>query len=71
MSRYRTQDGRVFDVPDPYYLASCDSCGWVGSSRDCGSDSGLRDDSDVYCPVCHRAGADSGKVAEQAEEVVS
>lgn len=53
-----------FDVTPPYYLASCDKCGWVGSSEHCGTDSGL-DDSDVYCPRCHASGADCGKVAEK------
>lgn len=52
----------------PYYLASCDACGWVGSSEACGSDTG-QDDSDVYCPRCHAPGADCGKVAAQLEHV--
>ena len=52
-----------FDVTGRYYLASCDVCGWVGSSEHCGTDSG-GDDSDVYCPRCHHSGADCGKVAE-------
>jgi len=51
-----------FEVREPYYLASCDTCGWVGSSEACGTDSG-GDDSDVYCPRCHASGADCGKVA--------
>lgn len=66
-TRYITKDGRGFDVPKPYYLASCDACGWVGSSEECGVDRG-QDDSDVYCPKCHRAGADCGTVAEEATE---
>lgn len=53
-----------FDVRAPYYLASCDRCGWVGSSEVCGLDRG-GDDSDVYCPRCHASGADCGKVAER------
>lgn len=52
-----------FDVREPYYLASCDKCGWVGSTELCGTDS-FGDDSDVYCPRCHAPGADCGKVAE-------
>lgn len=48
-----------FDVDEPYYLASCDHCGWVGSSELCGSS----DADDVHCPRCHSAGADCGKVA--------
>lgn len=51
-----------FDVREPYYLASCDACGWVGSSQHCGTDTG-GDDSDVYCPRCSASGADCGKVA--------
>lgn len=61
IDRYRTQDGREFDVADPFYLASCDHCGWVGSSEQCGGD-----DTEVYCPVCHRSGADCGDTAEKA-----
>lgn len=52
-----------FETRDPYYLASCNCCGWVGSSELCGTDS-FGDDSDVYCPRCHSSGADCGKVAE-------
>lgn len=52
-----------FDVKDPYYLASCDTCGWVGSSELCIQDSWVND-SDLYCPRCHTSGADCGKVAE-------
>ncbi|WP_409788149.1 Lar family restriction alleviation protein [Sphingomonas pseudosanguinis] len=47
----------------PYYLASCDHCGWVGSSEKCGTDTS-GDDSSVYCPRCHLPGADCGKVAD-------
>lgn len=53
-----------FDVREPYYLASCDHCGWVGSSELCGTDS-FGDDSDVYCPRCQSSGADCGKIAER------
>ncbi|MHA0335789.1 hypothetical protein [Sphingomonas aquatilis] len=53
-----------FDVREPYYLASCDHCGWIGSSEHCGTDS-FGDDSDVYCPRCQTGGADCGKVAER------
>jgi len=53
-----------FDVTAPYYLASCDSCGWVGSSEHCGVDTG-GDDSSVYCPRCEASGADCGKIATQ------
>ncbi|GEM_PF-6082809 len=63
MAKY---DGQIisFACCEPYYLASCDHCGWVGSSEVCGSDS-FGDDSDVYCPRCHSSGADCGKVAER------
>jgi len=63
----------IFDTPkgpitvnDRYYLASCDKCGWIGSSEHCGTDC-WGDDSDVYCPECHAAGADGGKVAAKIE----
>lgn len=61
MAKY---DGPIvsFEVRDPYYLASCNHCGWVGSTERCGTDS-MGDDSDVYCPRCHASGADCGKVA--------
>lgn len=52
-----------FTYNPPYYLASCDKCGWVGSSEYCGTDK-EGDDSDVYCPRCHAPGADCGKVAD-------
>jgi len=55
-----------FEFRAPYYLASCDRCGWVGSSEHCGTDS-FGDDSDCYCPRCHASGADCGKVAAAVE----
>lgn len=63
-----TVDGVSYAVRPRYYLASCDGCGWIGSSEDCGQDYG-GDDSDVYCPKCHLAGADCGAVAERAHAV--
>lgn len=63
--RYETPTGTV-TVRDPFYLASCDGCGWIGSSEDCGADY-WGDDSDVYCPTCHRSGADCGAYASQVE----
>ena len=51
-----------FEVAEPYYLASCDHCGWVGSSELCSSS----DADDVHCPRCHASGADCGKVATAA-----
>lgn len=51
------------DALDPYYLASCDKCGWIGSSERCGADA-FGDDSDVYCPRCFASGADCGMVAD-------
>lgn len=43
----------VFDVKDPFFLTSCEHCGWKGSSEMCGC---LKDywsnDGDVTCPVC-------------------
>ncbi|GJE54531.1 hypothetical protein [Methylobacterium thuringiense] len=40
-----------------YYLTECENCGWIGSSEQCGTDSGA-DDSDVYCPVCDSSGCE-------------
>uniref|UniRef100_UPI0035CC99DA hypothetical protein n=1 Tax=uncultured Sphingomonas sp. TaxID=158754 RepID=UPI0035CC99DA len=51
---------------DRFYLASCDSCGWVGSSERCGVDTGF-DDSDVYCPDCQRSGADCGEIGNRLD----
>ena len=55
-----------FEIRPPYYLASCDGCGWVGSSEACGTD----DADDVFCPRCHRGGADCGRVAVLIGETV-
>lgn len=66
MDTYRLPSGETYKVNPSYYLASCDQCGWVGSSEDCGTDWGMCDDSEVYCPKCHASGADCGKVAETA-----
>lgn len=65
-TRYITQDGRCFDVPAPYYLASCDDCGWVGSSGDCIEAPTGAGDADVLCPECHAPGADGGEIAANA-----
>lgn len=61
-SYYHMPDGGVFVAEHPFYLASCDCCGWYGSSDECDIDLGC-DDSDVYCPECGNAGADFGKFA--------
>jgi hypothetical protein len=61
---YPFADGAIYQVyaaPEPYYLASCDHCGWVGSTEHCSSD----EDNDVFCPRCHHSGVDCGKVAER------
>jgi hypothetical protein len=63
---YHTTKGAII-VREPYYIASCDACGWVGSSEKCGTDYACGDDSDVYCPVCGAAGADCGEHAEHLE----
>ena len=57
----------LITISDRYYLASCDGCGWIGSSGDCGADY-WGDDSDVYCPKCFKSGADCGKVASEIED---
>lgn len=59
-----------FEVAEPFYLASCDKCGWVGSTELCGTDS-WGDDSDVYCPRCSASGADCGKVAARLSALES
>ena len=58
-----TVHGKHYAVRDGYYLASCDKCGWVGSSEDCGTDEA----DDVFCPTCHAGGADCGTIALSAE----
>lgn len=58
-------EGKRYPVRPRYYLASCDHCGWIGSSEDCGASP----DDDVFCPQCHEVGADCGKVALSAEVV--
>lgn len=58
-----TQKGDL--LSGEWYLASCDHCGWLGPSKECGTDHGIGDDSNVYCPKCDRSGADIGKVAEK------
>lgn len=67
---WRFPDMSVKLVRPPYYPASCNNCGWQGSSEKCGVDS-VGDDSDVYCPVCHRPGCDMGSAAEKAVLVES
>jgi hypothetical protein len=62
---YDTPKGPI-TVKSRFYLASCDGCGWIGSSEQCGVDSG-GDDSDVYCPECSKSGADLGKAAAEIE----
>jgi hypothetical protein len=72
-----SDNSRTFTTPigpvvvrEPYYLASCDGCGWIGSSEECGTDWGGGDDSDVYCPKCHRPGADCGKFADDYQREI-
>lgn len=59
-------NGEEVVVNDRFYPTSCDGCGWQGSSEECGTDWGGGDDSDVYCPKCHRSGCDLGKAGEAA-----
>lgn len=68
-TRYTMPDDQTFIVPGRFYLASCDGCGWIGSSEDCDVDRGF-DDSDVYCPKCGRSGADCGSEASFASAEV-
>lgn len=62
---FQTPRGPVV-VNEPFYLASCDKCGWIGSSEQCGTDC-WGDDSDVYCPECYVVGCDCGTVAAEIE----
>ena len=66
---FQTSRGPV-TVTDEYYLASCDHCGWIGSSESCGVDC-WGDDSDVYCPECERSGADIGAEAQKIDRALS
>lgn len=69
MTRWRLADGRIVQTGPRHYVASCNACGWAGSSGACGTDYGPGDDSDVYCPACGRAGADCGSLADTAKEM--
>ena len=62
---WKFPNGEAVVVNEPYYPASCDKCGWQGSSEACGTDS-WGDDSDVFCPTCHQSGADCGKAGNAA-----
>jgi NAD-dependent SIR2 family protein deacetylase len=66
---WRLSGGRIVPTRGRFYAASCDGCGWAGSSEECGTDYAGGDDTDVYCPKCQRAGADFGKLGERAKEV--
>jgi hypothetical protein len=55
---FKTPIGPVV-VREPYYLASCDGCGWIGSSEECGGG-----EEDCCCPKCYRPGADCGVHAQ-------
>jgi hypothetical protein len=65
---WRYPNSGIYEVRPPYYPASCDNCGWQGSSEKCGTDT-WGDDSDVYCPACQRPGCDIGDAAERAIRV--
>lgn len=66
LNKYRFPDGQIVSVRASYYPASCNKCGWQGSSEDCGT----CEADDVYCPKCHASGADCGRAGEAAEKVV-
>lgn len=59
-------DGRSWTTTAEYYLASCDSCGWIGSSEECVLYH-YADDADVGCPKCGQSGVDCGRVAGTAD----
>jgi hypothetical protein len=42
-----------FKITDRFYPCRCESCGYIGSSGNFGTDYGPGDDTDVYCPECH------------------
>lgn len=69
MTIYCTNNGRMIAVSAGYYLASCDNCGWVGSSEACGTSFDGGDDTEVYCPECGQRGADCGAVCTAAREL--
>lgn len=64
--RWRFPNGEVITVHPDYYPASCDKCGWQGSSQDTISSPTGGDDYDVLCPKCHHSGADCGDAGERA-----
>jgi hypothetical protein len=68
--RWRLPDGREVVTRGRFYAASCNGCGWAGSSEDCGIDT-HSDDSDVYCPSCGAAGCDNGTLGEAAKEIAN
>jgi len=35
-----------------WYPSKCETCGWIGSSEECGFDDDDSGDSNVYCPRC-------------------
>ena len=55
-------DGRKAVINDGFYPASCDRCGWAGSSEECITN----EDDDVICPHCFNSGCDCGKLSEGA-----
>ena len=59
-----TIGGAHYRVRAGYYLASCDTCGWIGSSEDCGTDEA----DDVFCANRDASGADGGNIAKLAED---
>lgn len=68
-TRWRLADGRIMETGARFYPASCDHCGWIGSSELCGTDGGPWGDSDVHCPRCDMSGADCGKLTDDTEEI--
>ena len=58
-----TINGKQYPVRHPYYLASCDKCGFIGSTELCGGG-----DEDVVCPTCYSTGADCGVISAAASD---
>ncbi len=69
MQTWRFPNGECIQVNSDYYPASCDDCGWQGSSELAINSPTGGDDYDVLCPACYRSGADCGKAGEKAVRI--
>lgn len=69
METWRFPNGEVVNVDPDFYPASCDHCGWQGSSEDAINSPTGGDDYEVLCPKCYRSGACGGKAGEGAARI--